>query len=144
MKKRLFLIVFMVLMPCMFSSPTKAQPVRTYQVHLPVIAQDSPWREPVGFEGRCFGWYENREKHGWYCARAEQLPDRVRVYGAAVVNGEPVPNVALTAIAENINSWCSTQTNEHGLTMCDVKHLPAGPVTLRAFIGNAGFKFKFE
>lgn len=144
MKKQLFLIVFMVLMLCMFSFPIKAQPVRTYQVYLPVTAQDSPWREPDGFAGNCAGWYENRERHGWYCARAERLPDRVRVYGAAVVDGAPVRNITLTAIPEGINSWCSTQTDERGLTMCDVKHLPAGPVTLRAFIGNAGFKFKFE
>ena len=138
----LCMIVALVLTNAAFARTTRIANV--YQVHLPIIAQDSPWREPDGFAGNCAGGYENRERHGWYCARAERLPDRVRVYGAAVVNGSPVRNITLTAIPEGINSWCSTQTDERGLTMCDVKHLPAGPVTLRAFIGNAGFKFEFE
>lgn len=141
MKKRLFLIVFMVLMPCMFSSPTKAQPVRTYQVHLPVLAQDSPWREPVGFKGRCFGWYENRERHGWYCARAEQLPDRVRVYGAAVVNGEPLADEKL--VASSPDSWCFGVTGDDGRAWCDIKYVPR-PVTVRVFVGNVSFRINVD
>jgi len=124
----------------------QAQPMHTYQVHLPIIAQDSPWREPAGFAGNCAGWYENRERHGWYCARVERFydderkADRLRIYGAAVVDGVAVAGLRLLATTEN--DWCYGVTDERGLARCDIKYIAQGPVEVRAFIGNASFRFQ--
>jgi len=100
------LSAIVVLLLALPMASTPMQPIQTYRTYLPVLAQDSPWREPVGFEGRCFGWYENREKHGWYCARVERLyddernADRLRWRGGLVAQIRQHPEVARTFVSK--------------------------------------------
>ncbi len=142
------LSAIVVLLLALPTASTPMQPIQTYRTYLPVIAQDSPWREPGGFEGRCFGWYENRERHGWYCARVERFyddersADRLRIYGAAIVDGKPRANSNL--LATTPDDWCFGFTDEHGLARCDIKYIQPGPVTVRVFIGSASFRVNVD
>lgn len=49
------LSAIVVLLLALPMASTPMQPIQTYRTYLPVLAQDSPWREPVGFEGRVGG-----------------------------------------------------------------------------------------
>ncbi len=144
----LALSAIVLLLLALPTASTPMRPIQAYRTYLPVIAQDSPWREPVGFEGRCFGWYENREKHGWYCARVERFyddernADRLRIYGAAVQNGNP--EVGQKLVASTPESWCFGFTDDHGRARCDIKYIAPGPVTVRVFVGNASFRVNVD